>query len=144
VVIGPAGVAQPPDEDAYAAAETWLVTVPTSAMDGRHEVLLVVDYIGDCARASLGGQLVDDHFYYGLPWEIGLSRFDPALLQDGLTLRFIPLRRDAPIYLPPEARPDFANAPDFLQVRSIQVKTVSDTAVTLADNHSAPVVQGAA
>jgi hypothetical protein len=51
-----------------------------------------------------------------------LRRFAPTLFQEALTLRFLPLRKDAPIYLPPERRPDFGSAQEVLQVRSIGVE----------------------
>ncbi|MEK7271083.1 MAG: hypothetical protein AAB215_09120, partial [Planctomycetota bacterium] len=44
VKIGPAGVAQAPDEADFEAAEVWQVTVPAAALDGLAEAYLRVDY----------------------------------------------------------------------------------------------------
>ena len=91
-----------------------------------------MDYTGDVGRAYLDDQLLADDFYFGrtavnsTAWEIGLRRFAPELFQKTLTLRFLPLRKDAPIYLPPDRWPDFGTAQEIVQVRSIgvQIETV--------------------
>jgi len=89
---------------------------------GVREVFLRVDYIGDIGRAYLGDRLIADDFYFGRTWEIGLRRFAPELFQKTLTLRFLPLRKDAPIHLPPKRWPDFGPAQEIVQVRSIDVQ----------------------
>ena len=132
VAIGSQGVAQAPDDAAFAGAETWHVEISPNAETEANEVLLVVEYTGDAARASLGDHLIDDHFNYGHPWEIGLSRFAPEVFEQGLTLRFLPLRRDAPIYLPPESWPDFGSQEEKVQVKSITVRRIVDLLVTCA------------
>lgn len=102
------GAAFAPDDAAFAAsAGTWEVSLPRDALAGVHEVFLRIDYAGDIGRAYLGDRLVDDDFYFGRPWEIGLSRFAPEVLEKGLTVKVLPLRRDAPIYLPKDRWPEF-------------------------------------
>jgi hypothetical protein len=86
----------------FAAADILQVKLPLGGLDGVHEALLVIDYVGDCARAYMGENLIDDHYYYGPSWEIGLSRFKPEVLQKGLSLHFIPLLPGAPIYFHPD------------------------------------------
>lgn len=122
VRIGPAGVATVPDETDWAMAESWQVTVPADVLAGAAEILLVVDYVGDAARAYVGDRLVADDFHYGRAWEIGLRRFAPELLARGLTLRFLPLRRDAPVYIDEAFRPDFGDHVSVLEVRTIRVE----------------------
>jgi len=130
VRIGPAAVAQPPEDTAFTTADILQVKFPLGGLDVVHEVLLVTDYVGDCARAYMGENLIDDHFYYGSSWEIGLSRFKPEILQKGLSLHFIPLLPGAPIYFPPESLPEFGNVNDYLHVKSVNIKPVYDTTVT--------------
>ena len=60
--------------------------------------------IGDVARVTLNGKLINDDFYNGLPLEIGLRRYAPDILNGELQLAVLPLRQDAPIYLPAEVR----------------------------------------
>ncbi len=85
-----------PDDPAFEAAGIWEVRVP-------REGFLKIDYVGDVARLYVGDRLVADDFYFGRVWEVGLKR----LGADRLTLKILPLRKDAPIYLPRDRRPQF-------------------------------------
>lgn len=40
-----------------------------------NDYFLRVNYVADVAMAFIGGYLVLDHYYYGIPWTIGLRRF---------------------------------------------------------------------
>jgi len=108
VPMGELGVAQAPDDSDFADAETWEVRLPPGDFDGVSDIFLQVDYVGDAARAYLGDRLVADDFYYGRVWEIGLKRFAPEVLEKGLTLKFLPLRLDAPVYIEAQRRPKVA------------------------------------
>ncbi len=57
------------------------------------EVLLKIDYTGNVGYAFTSGQLFHDHFYNGLPWEIGLSRFRDILRDGEIILETTPLRK---------------------------------------------------
>lgn len=122
--LGPGGVAQAPDDADFAAAEVWEVRLPEDALEGAAEVLLVVDYVGDAARAFLGERLIADDFYNGRAWEIGLKRFAPEVLRQGLRLAFLPLRKDAPVYIASEHRPGFGERESLLAVREIRAEVV--------------------
>ncbi len=74
-------------------ADKLLLEFPASLLDGVSDVFLTVDYTGDIAGAYINGQLVADHYNNGAPWQIGLKRFFPAILEHGLLLRFRPLRK---------------------------------------------------
>lgn len=122
VRIGPAGVAMAPEEAEFREAETWKVKFPGDILDGVAEAYLVVDYVGDVARAYLGDKLVADDFYNGRAWEIGLRRFAPEVLERGLTLCFLPLRKGAPVYIEKEFWPDFAGRESIVEVRECRVE----------------------
>ena len=109
-LTAPTSFSFPPDLFAPATAE------------GVAELRVVVDYSGDGARAYLGDELVADDFYFGRPWEVGLRCLAPAVLARGLTLRFLPLRCDAPISLPGEWRAAMGKAQSFLEVREIRAE----------------------
>jgi beta-galactosidase len=127
VGIGPGRVAQAPSDAAYQNAEVWTVRLPDRALDDLHELFLQIEYAGDTARAYLSGEmiadmeqeLIADDFWHGAVWEIGIKRYSPRALNEGLELRFIPLRQDAPIYIPKEVRPLFKSDQE-LQVLSIR------------------------
>jgi hypothetical protein len=119
---------EPSDAD-FDDAQAWQVTIPHDALDGVQNVLLRVDYAGDAARAYIGDRFIDDEYYNGLPWDIGLKRFAPDVLEKGLTLKFLPLRSDSPVYIQEDRRPKFDENGQALQFRSIEPIVVYDLAV---------------
>lgn len=104
VLIGPPafgnkGVAEAPPAGPLPNAGEWAISVPPGAMDGLSGLYLRVDYQGDVARLSENGLLLDDDFYNGQPWTIGLKRFLQPDGSGSFVLQILPLRKDAPIYL---------------------------------------------
>ena len=78
------------------------------------EYFLRVNYVGDVAMAFMKGFLVQDEFYHGEPWTIGLKRYYDDLKTDDMTFYFRPLQADLPFVqrdLPRQAIPDFTNGP---------------------------------
>jgi beta-galactosidase len=111
-------VAVAPDDSAFKNAAAWRITMPANEMAGVSDVFLRINYVGDIGRIYAGQRLLDDDFYHGDIWEIGLKRFVPLAGQN-LTLDVLPLRKDAPIYFSPKARPDFGSAEQISDVRAI-------------------------
>ena len=95
----------PPSDADFDSAEVWRMTVPRNALDGVADVRLRVAYAGDVARAYIGDRLIDDDFYYGQPWEIGLKRFAPDVFDAGITLKILPTPKGSPIYIQDDCRP---------------------------------------
>jgi beta-galactosidase len=111
-------VAVAPEDSAYKNAAAWRIAVPTNEMTGVSDVFLRIDYTGDIGRLYAGQRLLDDDFFHGETWEVGLKRFAPLTGRD-LTLEVLPLRKDAPIYFSPNARPEFGSAQQICEVRAI-------------------------
>jgi hypothetical protein len=109
----------PPDDSAYTTAATWQITIPKDALDGAASVRLRIDYTGDAARAYIGDQFIDDDFYFGQPWEIGLNRFAPDVLEKGITLKILPLRKDSPVVIDPSKMPTFNDKGEALEMRGV-------------------------
>lgn len=107
----------PTDSD-FDRAGLWRIVLPENAMRGLSDAFLEIEYAGDVARLYAGSRLLSDDFYKGTTWEIGLKRFGPDLAQ-GLDLRVMPLRKDAPIYLPRDAWPPFPSRGEISEVRRI-------------------------
>lgn len=63
------------------------------------DVFLEIRYVGDVGRLYAGDRLLDDDFFKGTPWRVGLKRFAAELARGPLELRVLPLRADAPIYV---------------------------------------------
>ena len=98
-----------PADAAFAHAAAWKIHVPQV-----DDTLVSLDYVGDIARVYAGGRLVTDDFYHGAPLEIGLWRTGPDL-----ELQVLPLRGDAPIYLPAGSR--IATDAQMAELKSVKV-----------------------
>lgn len=112
----PSPVATAPTDGDFNKAAVWRLESPKNALAGLSNLYVDIHYTGDVARLYQGGQLLDDNFYNGTVWEIGLKRFAPEILEKGADLEILPLRKDAPIYLPASARPKFGSKPDLVKL----------------------------
>jgi hypothetical protein len=127
-------VAAAPDDSDFDTAAVWRITLPQPAqhaLDGLSDLFLRIDYTGDVARLYAGQRLLADDFYKGTPWTIGLKRIEPELLRDGLELKILPLRQDAPIYLPRAAWPTFPPEGELVALREVVAMPEYEAAITL-------------
>ena len=92
------GMAMQPEDADFAHAAVWRIKLP-AGVDASRDLRLRVHYTGDVLRAYHADTLLDDDFYHARPFEIGLRRYGPAVYADGLTLKILPLREDAPVYI---------------------------------------------
>lgn len=113
--------AQPVDAD-FAQAAVWRLKLPAH-LDLTSDPLLRFDYVGDVARVMLNGKLLTDDFYNGKPLEVGLRRHAPEILNGELMLLVLPLRKDAPIYLPESAKPNYAGKESIAALRGVELLT---------------------
>jgi hypothetical protein len=120
MIGGLAKAALQPIPEAFKAAASWQVNVPREQLLGLHDALLQIDFVGDIGRLYSGTRLLDDWYYSGYQWQFGL-RQNTALLDQPLTVSVLPLRADAPVYLPKEARPDFGGDKQMATVRGVSV-----------------------
>ncbi len=93
-----------------------------------------MDYVGDVARVTLNGKLLDDNFYNGRVFDLGLKRYAPEILRGDLRLEILPLRKEAPIYLPADARPDFGKADSIVKLTGIEIVNRYETGLTTASH----------
>lgn len=127
---GTAKAAIEPYPETWAKSAAWTLSVDPAALDGLSEAYLQLDWRGDTARLFSGPKLIDDQYYAGGVWEVGLKRFSDGLGQP-LTLTVLPLRKDAPIYLQAEARaklPPGDQAAELASVRIVPEYALSVTA----------------
>ncbi len=120
----PVGVAQAPDDAVWNAdAAKWRVSLTPQQMPGGvSNVFLRLRYVGDEARlADPKGALLDDNFWNGQPWLVGLRRFasQEGTLPD-LQLQMLPIRADAPVYLQEETRSVLPPTGQRLELRSVE------------------------
>ncbi|HWT35441.1 MAG TPA: beta-galactosidase [Paraburkholderia sp.] len=105
VLGGPAHGAVQPTPETFGKSAAWRIDLPEEALNapGLSNAYLSICYTGDIGRLFSGADMIDDHFYNGLPWQIGMRNVTIDT-QQPLMLTVLPLRADAPIYL--DARHD--------------------------------------
>ncbi|MCS7336978.1 MAG: beta-galactosidase [Verrucomicrobiae bacterium] len=121
-------VAAAPEDADFEHAAVWRVKLPPN-LDLNADPILRVHYVGDVARITLNGKLLTDDFYNGNVWEIGLRRHAPEILTGDLRIAILPLQKDAPIYLQPEAIPDFTKTAAIAELNRLEL--VQRQSVTL-------------
>jgi hypothetical protein len=127
---GLAGAALQPIPEAFAAAATWSLKLPRQLAPKAEDVLLELDFVGDIGRVFAGTRLLDDWYYNGQRWQIGLRQF---ALKPGaeLKLSVLPLRADARIYIDAAHRPAFADGQaQVAELRGARLLPVRRVAIT--------------
>ncbi len=112
-------VAESPEDSAFTKAAKWRIVVPHNIPADLSEIFLEANYYGDVAPLYSGGRLLDDNFYNGLPWEVGLKRFSGELKRDSLELDILPLRKDAPTFLEKGYWPEFPESGQVAELKSL-------------------------
>ncbi len=120
----------PTDDTMEKFAGRWNILLPKDGLAGVEDVFLQIHYQGDVARLRVSDALLDDNFYNGDPWAIGIKRF-ASHLESPFELQVLPLRDDAPIYFDPGYRPHFENKPED------KVKDKKDKQVVAVDSITA-------
>ena len=125
----------PADSD-FTNAAVWKIKLPAgwganfrhgsnlqtdTNVPGQRPALLRIRYIGDVARLTLNGKLIEDNFYNGREFDVGLMRYAPEIFTGDLRLEILPLRKDAPIFLEPKAQPDFGTNETLVKVQSAEI-----------------------
>jgi hypothetical protein len=111
-------IALVPSDSAFDQAARYRIGVRADALAGLNDLFLEIRYLGDVARLYAGNELLNDNFFNGTAWRIGLKRYAQVIKRGALELRILPLRADAPIYIPAAYRP--AAWPAAGQVAEVQ------------------------
>lgn len=120
-----------PKESDFARAAAWSITLPPDAMSGLNDLWLKIKYVGDVAHLKAGNELLDDNFFNGSTWEIGLKRFSREALERGITLEIMPLRKDAPVYIQSDQAPDFGGRDDLAALVSVKAEPEYEVSLQL-------------
>lgn len=108
-----------PPDSAFDKAATWSLAIDPLDLKGLSELLLQVDYTGDIGRITSGKRLIDDNFFNGQPWQIGLKH-EQLNAGEPLRLELLPMPTDSPIYLDPTVHlVRGGNSPDLRGVKLI-------------------------
>lgn len=121
LIGGIAHAAQEPRPESFSSAATWSIGLPQAQLaqvlrsPDVDDVLLAIDFAGDTARLFSGLNLIDDWYYWGQQWQVGLKNH----AHKAMAVSVLPLRADAPIYLPKEYRPDFAGQSQIASLNKV-------------------------
>ena len=126
VRLGPADeksrrVAEAPSDAELPTAESWAISIPAFAGTGLSDVFLDIHYTGDVARLYSDGKLLDDDFFNGLDWSVGLGRFFDPKRPGTLKLSILPLRMDAPVYFETPDKIPFDAKGQAVRVESVRL-----------------------
>jgi beta-galactosidase len=114
-------VAAVPGEADFEGAARWSIHIPVVKSPAVKNVFLRLSYEGDIARIYSGGKLLTDDFFKGTPWTVGLDSIMSREADPELELRILPLRQDAPIYLPAGTRPVFPASGEVARLGKVLV-----------------------
>ena len=117
---GSANAALQPTPESFGAAAAWRIDIPQAQRKGGQDALIELDFVGDIGRLFAGTRMLDDWYYSGYDWQFSARHAG----QGPLTLSVLPLRADAPIYLPKEGRPDFRGQAQVAELRGVRVTPV--------------------
>ena len=98
-----------PDDADFAHAAIWKLTLPPLPPT-LSDAFLQIHYQGDVARLYQNTTLLDDNFWNGIPWTIGLREL-PDINGTPLDLRILPLPKTYPMFLERSAELNFASGP---------------------------------
>lgn len=120
---GNAKAAVQPDAEVFGNSAAWELSLGSRRPQGVDSALLEIDFVGDMARLFDGTRMVDDWYYNGQQWQFALQNMRTRE-RGPLTLTVLPLRADAPIYLPREHRPAFNGQQQLAELRGVKVTPV--------------------
>jgi hypothetical protein len=101
-----------------------LVDLPKDIPDGVNDIFLNVNYTGDTGMDFINGELVADHFYNGIPWQIGLRKFiSTPVKPKEMVFYFRPMKKNATYLLDlqpyPQSIPDFGKSESYLKLHGV-------------------------
>ncbi len=119
---GKSHIAIAPADSDFTNAAVWKIKLPPDTKKWMHDDLLLrIHYVGDVARLTLNGRLIEDNFYNGRDFDLGLKRYAPEILNGDLQLEILPLKKDAPIFIEEKAKPDFGTNASLAEIKKIEI-----------------------
>jgi beta-galactosidase len=109
-----------PDGEAFSSAAAWRISFHGYQAEDLSELFLRVDYTGDVARLSSGGNLLTDNFFNGIPWVIGLKRLVRDRGDTSVEVSILPWKRDVAIKLE-KSVPHLQGDPDIAELGQIKL-----------------------
>lgn len=130
-----ASVPQVPTQAAFANSAEWQLRLDPPDMHGLSDVLLQIDYVGDVGQVAANSNLLDDNFFNGQPWQIGLRRFAPSIFGAPIQLDLLPMPSNSPIYLDDHARAILAQHQPTPSLLGVKLIPEYETVLTITAVH---------
>lgn len=100
-----------PEDSAFDNTTRIAIEIPEALKSHKGRVELEIDFVGDIGRLYADGKLVDDKFYDGEPWFVGVDRYACDGRWPTLELRILAAPAKLPIFLEREAQDRLEAAP---------------------------------
>jgi beta-galactosidase len=120
----PTPIPEKPAINKFNNAAVWKIAVPAVPASAQvADVFLDITYQGDEARLSTMTSLLDDNFWNGLPWNIGLRETLPHWRTEDsdLDLRVLPLPKSYPMYIEAVANERFNPSKIALNLETVRL-----------------------
>jgi len=114
-------VAEAPEARAFDGAAEWNIHIPAITSESVQRIYLRITYVGDIARVYADGKLVTDDFFKGTPLQIVLRREAGLEADPTLKLQILPIRKDAPIYLPARSSILFPASGQIAELKGVEI-----------------------
>jgi beta-galactosidase len=79
-----------PEDKDFDDDAVWKLDTSSPSSSDVSNAYLRITYTGDVARLYAGDELLDDNFWNGRPWQIGLKQWQELLKSPGLQLHILP------------------------------------------------------
>lgn len=83
-------------------AAVYRLELPAWALEDAHDAVMRIDWAGDVAELRVGGVAVDDRYWDGSGWTIGV--LDLGLAAADVTLHLLPLSSESTVWVPESAQ----------------------------------------
>ncbi|MFT3996552.1 MAG: beta-galactosidase [Asticcacaulis sp.] len=117
---GPRNTPVVPEPESFGASAAWTIKLPAKALESVADVYMDVDYEGDVARLFSGPEMLDDEYFIGKTWRIGLKRY-ASKLDKPLIVTVMPLRQDSKVYFDASVKPTFEDG-QVARLKSVTLK----------------------
>jgi beta-galactosidase len=98
----PQPIPMAPESKDFEGAARWNVTLPPIPQNAAvSNIFLYIGFQGDVARLVADGHLLDDNFWNGLPWEIGLRELgmEPQSTSQKLQIQILSMLQNSPMVI---------------------------------------------
>lgn len=118
-----------PAEAAFTEANRIKLEIPTKLQQHTGRIELEIDFIGDIGRLYADGKLVDDKFYDGESWFVGVDRFISNGRWPELELRILTAPDDFPVFLENKALERLSSASHRGKLVGVRARAWRDIAL---------------